>query len=252
MPRFFISSDEVDGANVVLGPDAATHLAGALRVRPGDEIVVVEDGLREHGIVVEEVARHRVSGRIAWTRPAGGEPHLRIHVVQAIPAQGMDLAVEAMAEIGVAAIWPVIADRGVARPDQSRATGRVERWHTIAREAAQLAGRARAPDIQPVQPLLSAIAMLPAGCRILAGVVDAAAAPLAALSVSPDTPVAVVIGPEGGLSPIDLAELEAAGAETVHLGPRVIRSRLAGFFAAAVLLATAGELHAAVATERPE
>ena len=82
--------------------------------------------------------------------------------------------------------------------------------------------------------------------------VDAAAAPLAAISVRLDTPVAVVIGPEGGLSPIDLAELEAASAETVHLGPRVIRSRLAGFFAAAVLLATAGELHAAVATERPE
>jgi 16S rRNA (uracil1498-N3)-methyltransferase len=252
MPRFFISSDDIEGANVVLGPDAATHLAGALRVRPGDEVVVVEDGRREHGIIVEEVARHRVTGRIAWTRPAGGDPHLRIHVVQAIPAQGMDLAVEALAEIGVASVWPVITDRGVARPDLSRATGRVERWHTIAREAAQLAGRASVPDIQPVQPLSTAVGMLPAGCRILACVVDAAATPLAAISVNRDAPVAVIVGPEGGLSPADLAVLDAAGAEAVHLGPRVIRSRLAGFFAASLLLAAAGELNTAVAAERPE
>ncbi|HEY4869062.1 MAG TPA: RsmE family RNA methyltransferase [Candidatus Dormibacteraeota bacterium] len=252
MPRFFISSDDVEGANVVLGPDAATHLAGSLRVRPGDEVVVVEDGRREHGIIVEEVARHRVTGRIAWTRPAGGDPLLRIHVVQAIPAQGMDLAVEALAEIGVAAVWPVITDRGVARPDLSRATGRVERWHTIAREAAQLAGRASVPDIQPVQPLSTAVGMLPAGCRILACVVDAAATPLATISLDPNAPVAVVVGPEGGLSPADLAVLDAAGAEAVHLGPRVIRSRLAGFFAASLLLAAAGELNTAVATERPE
>src|SRR3981081_3274196 len=109
MPRLFISSDDIEGATVILGPDAATHLAGSLRVRPGDEGVVVEDGRREHGIIIEEVARHRVTGRIVWTRPAGGDPHLRIHVVQAIPAQGMDMTVEALAEIGVAAIWPVIA-----------------------------------------------------------------------------------------------------------------------------------------------
>ena len=70
-----------------------------------------------------------------------------MHVLQAIPAQTMDTTIEALTVAGAASIRPVVTDRTVVRPDASRSTRRAERWHAIAREAAQLAGRAAPPVV---------------------------------------------------------------------------------------------------------
>ena len=247
VPRFFVDTRAVRGALVHLDGDSAAHLARSLRAQPGERIVVVEDGRLEHGVLLTEVDPAAVAGRIEWTRPATGEPHLQLHVLQAIPARGMDEAVEALAVAGVRAIHPVITERGVARPGSAPARHRVERWQTIAREAAQLGGRARPPAVSPPLPLDQALSTLPSACRILACVADSAATPLRAVDVAVDAPVGCVIGPEGGLGPRDLSQLRAAGATLVHLGARIVPSRLAGFLAASLLFASAADLDAAPA-----
>jgi 16S rRNA (uracil1498-N3)-methyltransferase len=157
----------------------------------------------------------------------------------------MDAAVEALAEVGAAEVWPVITRRTVARPDPARAARRVERWSAIAREAAALAGRAGPVPVRPPLPLGDALAALPAGTRVLACAVGGAR-PLAAVAHE-GRPLALVIGPEGGLDPEELASILAAGGEVVHLGARVLRARLAGAVALGILLAGLGELDAAPA-----
>ena len=176
-----------------------------------------------------------------WSRPATGEAEVRVHVIQALAKDGMDDAVEALAEAGIAEVWPVLTERTVSRPDAARAAGRVERWRTVAREAAGLAGRGAVPVIRPLLPLAEALAALPIGTRVLALTLDAPT-PLARIGLDPSVLVALVVGPEGGLGPRDLADLEAAGAEEAHLGPRVLRTRLAGAVAASILMARCGEL----------
>jgi 16S rRNA (uracil1498-N3)-methyltransferase len=245
MPRFFVPAAQVHGARVVICGRDAEHLARSLRMRPGETVVLVEEGRREHGVILESVSPEQVGGRIAWSRDVTGEPALEVHVVQAIPARGMDETVEALALAGATAIWPVLTVRGVAGPYPRRVSARLERWRVIAREAAQLAGRARAPIVHQTMPLDAAIGALPAGCLILAFVIDAHAG---ASSVRPEAgqPTAVVIGPEGGLDDRDRALLRSAGAIEVHLGARVMPSRLAGFLAVSLLLSSAGDLDAAV------
>jgi 16S rRNA (uracil1498-N3)-methyltransferase len=235
----------VDGHAVLEGGDAL-HLARSLRARSGERIVVVDDSGREHGIRLEQVGEDRVEGSVEWSRPATGEAEVRVHVVQALAKEGMDDAVEALAEAGVAEVWPVLTERTVSRPDPARARGRVERWQTVAREAAGLAGRGAVPLIHPLLPLADALAVLPVGTRVFALTVDAPT-PLARIGLDPSIAAALVIGPEGGLGPRDLADLEAAGAEEAHLGPRVLRTRLAGAVAASILMARCGELGHAVA-----
>ena len=139
MPRFFVPAAQVQGATAVIGGRDADHLARSLRMRPGETVVVVEEGRREHGVVLESVSPQEVGGRIVWSRDVTGEPALEVHVVQAIPAKGMDETVEALALAGATAIWPVLTTRGVSRPYPRRVTTRLERWRVIAREAAQLA-----------------------------------------------------------------------------------------------------------------
>lgn len=246
MPRFFVPATAVEaGRAVILGADAL-HLARSLRARAGERIVIVDDAGREHGMRIDEVGDSRVEGAVEWSRTATGEPGVRLLVLQALAKEGMDGAVEALAECGVAEIWPVITERTVSRPDPERALARVERWRAIAREAAGLAGRGAVPPVRAVMPLEEALGALPVGTRLLALTVDART-PLARVGLDPAVPVALVVGPEGGLGPRDLAELETAGAEEAHLGPRVLRARLAGALAVSILLARCGELAQPVA-----
>ncbi|MBU2073190.1 MAG: RsmE family RNA methyltransferase, partial [Actinobacteria bacterium] len=48
--------------------------------------------------------------------------------------------------------------------------------------------------------------------------------------------VLVVVGPEGGIAPEELAALTAAGAVSVRLGAEVLRTSTAGVAAVAALL----------------
>ena len=247
MPRFFVDSSAVSGGGVRIEGRDAEHLARSLRIRVGEAIVVVEDGRVEHGVIVDEASPVAVRGHIAWSRPASGDPRIDVHVLQAIPARGMDDAVEAVTAAGARSVWPVITERGVARLDPARSGNRTQRWAAVARDAAQLAGRAAPPVVHPVHLLGEALASLPPGCRILACVTQDGATPLHAVTIAPESPVALIIGPEGGLGPGDLTSARAAGAEPVHLGARVMPSRLAGFLAVSLLLAAAGDLDHPVA-----
>jgi 16S rRNA (uracil1498-N3)-methyltransferase len=243
VPRFFLPAGAVHGGGAVIEGADAAHLARSLRARPGERVTVVDASGVEHGVVLEEVGPTLARGRVEWSRPATGEPTARVHVLQALPAEGMDAAVEALAEVGAAEVWPVITRRTVRRPDLERAARRVERWGAIAREAAALAGRARPVSVH--HPLPGALAALPPGTRVLACAVGGAA-PLAGLT-GDGRPLALVVGPEGGLDPEELAAIRAAGGEEVHLGARVLRARLAGAVALGILLAGLGDLDAAPA-----
>ncbi|HEY6380114.1 MAG TPA: RsmE family RNA methyltransferase [Candidatus Dormibacteraeota bacterium] len=238
MPRFFVGAEQVGGGRgAIVGADAA-HLARALRVRPGELVRVVDDAGVEHGLRVDAVSRERIEGAVEWSRPVTGEPRLRVHVLQALPQGGIDGAVETLTAVGVASIRPFAAERGVARPDARRGGARRERWRSIAREAAQQALRGTVPDVYEPATLQAALEALPPGCLVLLARVGADQH-VATLDLGTAADVAVVIGPEGGLSPGEMSMLEARAARAVHLGPRVLRSRLAGTIAVALLIASA-------------
>lgn len=247
MPRFFIDTDQVAGGRATLLGQDANHLSRALRASVGETIVIVEAGAVEHGLELDEVTPARVSGSIVWSRPVSGEPRCAVHVLQAVPAQAMDATVEALTEVGAATIRPVLTHRTVSRPDPSRVIHRLERWRAIAREAAQLAGRAAPPDVHPILPLREALQALPRTTRILACVISPDAIPISHAVPEAATDIGLVIGPEGGLDVADLRALHECGATHVHLGSRTLPSRLAGAIATSLLLAGTGDLDAAAA-----
>jgi 16S rRNA (uracil1498-N3)-methyltransferase len=246
VPRFFVPAGAVHGGRAAVTGDDAAHLARSLRAAVGESVVVVDDAGTEHGVRLDRVGSERVEGVVEWSRPATGEPHLEVHVVQAIAKDGMDELVEALAEVGAAAIWPVTTGRTVVRLDARRAEHRVARWNAIARSAAGLAGRAAPPPVHPVRDLDTVAAALPPGTRIVA-CTTAATTPLSAVAPRRDQRIALCVGPEGGFDEHDLEQLRSAGAEEVHLGRRVLRARLAAVVALSAVLAQAGELDAPVA-----
>jgi 16S rRNA (uracil1498-N3)-methyltransferase len=242
VPRFFVVPGQIVDERATLSTADSAHLSRSLRARPGETIVVVEAGIVEHGVLLDDVTPARVSGKVVWSRAVSGEPRLAVHVLQAVPAQAMDATVEALTEAGATSIRPVLTGRTVPRLEVTRAATRLERWQRIASEAAQLAGRAAPPQVHPVAQLRAALEALPAAGAVLACGVRADAAPIFGAAPLPPADVGLIIGPEGGFDDADLHVLDEGGATWVHLGPRTLPSRLAGAVATALLLASAGDL----------
>ncbi len=246
--RFFVDSGDVEGARVVLSGPAAHHVSRSLRMRAGETIVVVDgDGL-ERGVVLRRLDADRVEGDVTWTRPVTGEPALRITVVQALPRERMEDCIDLLVEVGAAEVRPVITERVVSRPAPDRTSGRARRWQAVAAEAAQLAGRGVIPRVHEATALRDALSALDGSGRLIACAFDGGPS-LADIDVDTGRPLALCIGPEGGFGERDLEVLRSAGAEMVHLGARILRTRYAGAIACALLLAHAGDLRDRVAPE---
>lgn len=231
------ASDAGAGDVVSLTGAEAKHAAVVRRLRVGEELTVGDGaGVWLEGTAVE-VSPSRVDVEIS-SRAVRAAPSARVVLAQALAKGDRDeLAVQASCELGVDEIIPWQAVRSVSRWEGLKAAKGRERWATIVREAAKQAHRAWIPEVSPVASTAQ-LAARASGVRML--VLDPTATE-ALSGIEPDgRDIALVVGPEGGISPEELELLEAAGAERVRLGETVLRTSTAGPAAIAVLSAALG------------
>lgn len=241
--RFFIEGVHAAAARVIFASDDAHKIATVLRMRTGDRVVAVDSSGTAYEAVLEVDGRDvaaTLGGPVAAPDP---EPGLAITIAQAVPkGQKMELVVEKTTELGVAAIVPVRSARVVAH-DVSPA--KLERWRRVARSAAQQSGRARIPDVRDVAEWPALLATFPQYDRIYIPWEVAERVPLRDVlesDLAGAASVLVVIGPEGGFAAHEVESAVAAGARTVSLGARILRTETAALAVVAVLRYVAGEM----------
>lgn len=205
----------------------ARHLAGPLRARPGEVIDVVDPAGFRLRVRLDAVAKERVEGEVVESAPHQPEPELRVTVALAmLPAAALEEALARCTELGAAGFVLVQAERSVARG------AKPERWGTICREAAMLAGRLQVPEVRGPLPLAGALAGLPGAVLLDRG------APTRLAEARLQSPAALVVGPEGGWTERELAAVP----RTASLGPRNLRAENAAAAALAVALSLSGDL----------
>jgi 16S rRNA (uracil1498-N3)-methyltransferase len=220
-PLFLVPSLDV----TVLDGAEGHHAADVMRLRAG-EALLLGDG---RGGVASAVVRAAGRGRLELSimdRRYADPPAPRLVVAQGI-AKGdrAELAVQAMTEVGVDEVVPWPAARSVARWKDDRP---LARWRVVAREAAKQARRAWLPEVAPV---VTTAALAP---RVTFVLHEEADARLATVDL-PAGDIVLVVGPEGGVAPEELAAFTAAGAVPVRLGDTVLRTSTAGAAALSVL-----------------
>ena len=164
-------------------------------------------------------------------------PHA-VTLVQAIVAPDvMDWIVRKAVELGAAGVAPVVSSRTQRAPAE-RLDRRLERWRQIAVAACEQCGRNRVPAVHAPVPLEDWIRTQPS----LAGAVllDPEAPTSLAESVRASVVRAVLVGPEGGFVPEEVAAARTAGTVTAHLGVRILRAETAALAALATLEAVGG------------
>jgi 16S rRNA (uracil1498-N3)-methyltransferase len=241
-PLFFaaIGKDTVVGSTFVLGGPEAKHAVGVRRMLPGEAIAISDGfGLKIRGIV-SNVSKDTldVSVQSIDTVPA---PAVQLHLVQALAKGDRDeLAIQACTELGVSGVIPWQADRSISIwKDDKKIKGRT-RWQTIVSEAAKQSLRAKVPAVEEVQNSHELVAKLSAFDSVL--VLDPQAkTSISQISIPSSGSVAILVGPEGGISESELEAFSLAGFTSVRLGAGVLRTSTAGMAAVSYLQAKLGD-----------
>ena len=240
--RFYAPDADAADALVTLPAEEAQHLTRVLRLRAGDAVAVFNGRGGEFQAVVERIARDRVDIRVGPPAPAAREAGVALTLAQAVlKGDKMDDVVRDAVMIGVAAVQPIIT----SRTEVSRATlergRRRQRWERIAISSVKQCGRAVVPtileplDLQALLPAIGRQVASPA-LMLVEPAASAAAVTLAELDTLGPKEATVVIGPEGGWTPEEIAAA-APACQLLTLGRRTLRADAMATIAIAALYA---------------
>jgi 16S rRNA (uracil1498-N3)-methyltransferase len=242
--RFFVPPSVVQGTGVVLTDGDLVHQLGrVLRLRPGDSILLLDGSGCAYTVRLTAVERGQVCGDILETHPAGGEPSCVLTLyLPLLRGERFEWVLQKGTELGVAAFVPVVMQHSQAARQAGEHKG--TRWQRILREAAEQACRGTIPTLSEPLPFDAACAaaaqtnlplLLWEGAQgtdtpllrtVLRQSTTAAAAP---------TSLALLSGPEGGITPEELTWARTHGIMPVSLGPRILRAETAPIAAAAAI-----------------
>jgi 16S rRNA (uracil1498-N3)-methyltransferase len=237
-PPVFLVDALPGGSSAVLDGAEGRHAATVLRLRTGERLTLSDGRGGLADCVVRSVGRDSLEVDIADRRTVpAAQP--RVLLAQAlVKGDRGELAVDLATEAGVDVILPWRATRCVAKWESGpRGEKALSRWRDTARAAAKQARRPWLPEVrEPVgTTALAAVAAAVARALVLH---ESAVTRLAEVGLPADGDVLLVVGPEGGIAPEELALLTESGATAVRLGPTVLRSSTA----AAVALGALGVL----------
>jgi 16S rRNA (uracil1498-N3)-methyltransferase len=235
MPRFYCPTPLTTGLAFSLPAGAARHVQ-VLRMQPGDVITLFNGEGGEFDATVTRMGRSDVDVDVGAHRPVEREASRAVHLLAGITANDrMDWLVEKATELGVASITPLVAERSVLKLKGERADKKLAHWHGVAVAAAEQCGRNRVPTVHPAVTLAEWLKKAPPGERWVLSLSEGTQPLTQMHSPQTLTPVTVLSGPEGGLSPGEEAAALAAGFAPITLGPRVLRAETAPLAVLAVL-----------------
>lgn len=227
------------GSQVTLQGDAANHVLRVLRLRRGDALVVFDGSGSDFEAEVTDLGRRDVTVRVSAGRERDMESPLDITLLQGIcRGPRMDTVIQKATELGVGRIQPLLTERSVVRLDEDRADRKQEHWQRVAIAAAEQSGRGRVPQVGEPGPLEQLIpAVTGPKTRLL---LDPGGESLRGIGLM-EPALALLAGPEGGLTEQERRLAADSGFRPVSLGPRILRTETAPLAALAVLQFLGGD-----------
>jgi len=241
--RIFVDTRLEEGSRIRLGVEAGRYLAKVLRLEPGAIFSVFNGEGGEFEASVEKLEHDGVQALVGAYANTDRESPLEITLVQGVSkGERMDFTIQKAVELGVGTIVPVITQRSVVRLDAARRARRLEHWRGVAVHASQQCGRTRVPMVSSARGLDEWLGENAGRDRQMGFVLaPEAARGLDEVEAVPGR-VALLVGPEGGLSEEEQALAERSGMQALALGPRILRTETAALAAITALQLRWGDL----------
>jgi 16S rRNA (uracil1498-N3)-methyltransferase len=237
MIRLYLPIDQKDSPRViVIGGERFHYLAHVLRLGEGQTLELFDGHGRSFPAQVAAVSQGEATLTLDGPR---AEPKARsILLVQGLPkSDRFEWTLQKATELGAAAFHPVHSERSVVKVPAGKEPERRKRWQRIVEEAARQCGRSDVPSVEPVGSLVQVCERLVPSTGLLVLDEEERSLPLgiAAHALPPTKPVAIIVGPEGGLARSEVEALKRLGGVGVTLGRLILRSETAGIAALCVL-----------------
>ena len=226
------------GMEIELDDNAHRHVARVLRLAVGDALTLFNgdgfDYVGEIGFCDRRVTRVRI---LSQEMPGNESPlHLTLFAAL-LKGEAMDRVMQKAVELGISRIVPVAAARSEALPAGERRDKKLAHWQGVIVASAMQCGRAVLPALDEITPL-AAVLNAADGLR---WIFSPHHAPTADAPASADR-LSLLIGPEGGFTPDEVASAQSAGWFIQRLGPRILRADTAATVAIARAQSRYGDL----------
>ena len=237
MRRFFISPEVLADGCATISGDLFRHMVKVLRLKPGAGVLLADGSGAEFSGIIESIGKETLVVSIQESCKAAPAAVPRITLFQGLPkGDKLELILQKTTELGVAEVVPFVAARSVPRIRKGEETEKVARWQRIVQEAARQSGRSSVPQVALAGSMAEVVNMSGHGVKFLlweGEKVNRLKDTLAGLP-KPET-IALIVGPEGGLTAEEAATATDGGFIPVSLGPRIVRTETAGLVMMAIL-----------------
>lgn len=238
-PRFHEPQPLAGQHEISLSDSTAQHAIRVLRLRVGDPLILFNGDGYDYHARISAAGKRDASVTLLEREERLSESSLSIELGQALSrGERMDYAVQKATEMGCSRIAPLFTERCEVRLNHERQDKRQRHWQQIAISACEQSQRSRIPEIDNPQPLAHWLEHVRADLKLVLH--HHSAQPLGNLT-APGS-VALLIGPEGGLTEEEVAQATAQGFIPVCFGPRVLRTETAPIAACAILQYLWGDL----------
>jgi len=232
IPRIYQPGPLSAGQSIELDETAFTHLVRVLRLGEDAPLMLFDGQGLEYPARLCDVGKKGARAQLETGIAPRRESPLRLEVGQAISrGERMDFAVQKATELGIRHLTPLFTERCEVRLNNQRQEKRQRHWQQIAVSACEQSLRLHVPTIHEPQPLAQWLHQVDAELKLVLH--HHTAEPLG--NLPRPSSVALLIGPEGGLTEEEVAAATAAGFQPVAFGPRVMRTETAPVAAAAIL-----------------
>ena len=222
------------------------HLVNVLRLRPGDKIIGFDNSGAEWLGSIESISEEAATCRIITEDYPEVEAKTKVYLVMGLAkGEKMEWVIQKGTELGMTGFVPLRTKRSVVQLDHKKAESRVQRWQKIASEAVKQARRVVEPKIFQVADWEDLTAILPGEIQWLLPYEEEKNTLFSNTlqEFDPNYPIGILIGPEGGFAPEEVAKAkEVLNARSVSLGPRILRTETAALAAVVMVLAFFGDM----------
>lgn len=238
MRNFFLTEHTIAGDSVTVTGELYRHMARVLRLKEGDEVQLTDAAGKRHIGEIAASGGKSLTVRITSTEnPTEQAPRLRVTLYQGLPkGEKLDLILQKCTELGITEVVTFDAARSIVKLSGERSASRLGRYEKIVQEAARQSGRRSAPRVAIGASLKEVLKEAQHEVKLLLWEGEQTTRLRETFDAHPEhESVAIVVGPEGGLSTEEVQQAMGHGFVPVTLGERILRTETAGLAMLSIL-----------------
>ena len=235
MPKFFVNEEQINNQEIKIQGTDVNHIKNVLREKIGSELIICNEKTgQDYLCEIKEIKEENIICNIKEKLLNNAESNIKVTIMQGLPkADKMELIIQKSVELGVNNIIPIEMKRCVVKLKDKDKIKKIERWQKISVVAAKQSGRNIIPEINQVENLKNICETFENYDIVLIAYENEKENTIKNelkqlkeknQNKNEDVKIAILIGPEGGITEEEVEIAKKKGAKIITLGKRILRT----------------------------